>query len=166
MGGNHGAGRVRWLAGGLCLGLCLTAAGCGGTASVSGKVYYKGKPLTGGVVLFVSDNHKGTYRSDIAEDGSYRIDKVPTGPVKIAVDTSMAQAPAARQKGPPGGAGKMQPPKDTVLPESAKGGMYDPGHKAPERTAVKIPDHYANPEASNLTYTVTSGSQEHNIQLD
>jgi hypothetical protein len=164
MSGNLRA--VRWVVSGLCVCLGLTAAGCGGTATVSGKVSYKGTPLTGGVVLFVADQ-KGTYRSEIGEDGSYRIDKVPTGPWKIAVDTSMAQAPPAGQKGPPGGVGKMMPPKDTALPESAKGGMYDPERKAPSRNAVKIPDHYANPETSKLTYTVTGGgSQQFDINLE
>jgi hypothetical protein len=67
---------------------CLVAAmvivtvGCGrtrpeGLAAVSGKVNYRGKPLTSGTIVFVPDAERGTNgalaRAEIQPDGSYHL---------------------------------------------------------------------------------------------
>ncbi len=145
--------------------LCLAAlaTGCSGSGTITGKVTYQKQPLTGGTVLFTSTAGKGSRTATIGEDGSYTITNMPTGPAKIAVDTRTAQA----RPGPFGGAPpSMQPPKDVQLPDTARsGGLYGPpsGKKA---TAVPIPERYADPEKSGLTYTVKSGSQTHPIDLE
>jgi hypothetical protein len=85
---------------------------------------------------------------------------MPTGPVKITVDTRSAQ-PSRDVKGPPAG---MKPPANVNLPpEAAKSGIY--GGEQKKKTAEWIPDHYSDPQKSDLDYTVTSGSQTKNIDL-
>jgi hypothetical protein len=139
------------------------ATGCGGTGTITGKVTYQGRPLTGGTVLFTSASGKGSQSSPIGPDGSYTIEKMPTGPAKVAVDTggSAQRPPGVFGGGPPK---QMQPGKDVKLPEGVKSPLYNPEAKQgkpPER----IPEQYANPDTSKLTYTVRSGSQTHEIEL-
>ena len=65
----------------------LTAVGCGSrTVEISGKITYKGKPLTvpRGLVTFVHPT-KGNFTANINSEGSYTISNVPTGEVKIAI---------------------------------------------------------------------------------
>ncbi len=144
--------------------LCLLvlATGCSASGKISGKVTFKDKPLTGGTVLFVSTEGRGTGRSPISEDGSYTIEKMAAGPVKIAVETSSAQEGASGpRRSPPK---SMQPGSGADLPAAAgKSSIYSP--KSGMSKAEKIPPEYSDPETSGLTYTVTGGSQTHNIEL-
>jgi hypothetical protein len=130
--------------------------GCGSSGSVSGKVYFHQKPLGGGTVTFASPGNK-TVVSQIGPDGSFTIPKIPTGEVQIAVETESAKPSEER--------GGMRPPKEVdVPPEAQKSGIY--AGKRPEgMTYVPIPSQYADPEKSGVTYTVESGSQEHDIKL-
>ncbi len=146
--------------------LCL--AGCGASGKVTGKVTYKGKPVPGGKVAFYGANN-WTGTSEIEEDGSYSIAKVPSGTVKITVDTSSfrpAKLPFNAPKMP-----NMQDtskmPKPPDMPEEAKKNpMYNPQARAErEKRYVEIPKKYADPEKSGLTYDVKSGTQTHNIDL-
>jgi hypothetical protein len=58
--------------------------GCGRTAKITGKVTYQGRPVVYGSVIFLSADK--TVRSCIIEsDGSYSIEGVPTGEVKVSV---------------------------------------------------------------------------------
>ncbi|HZT81080.1 MAG TPA: carboxypeptidase-like regulatory domain-containing protein [Gemmataceae bacterium] len=162
--------RLRFLRGlgpGLLLALLFTLIGCGGpSASVSGKVTYKGQPLNGGTVVFQSTDGKWGGSSAIAEDGTYTIPKVPPGQVKIGVETKSVNPTV-----PKGGGGfmfkkgpadfKMKPPKDTAMPKDADKTFYGGDTKK----YVDIPEKYADPEKSGLTYTVTAGKQIHNIDL-
>jgi hypothetical protein len=133
------------------------------SATVSGKVTYKGAPLKGGYVTLVTAT--GISRpGGISEDGSYTIDNVPTGPVKIAVDTESIKPRSSAGKG------GMAPPKKYGPPPGAEQPSA-PAYKPPDPTAgadryVAIPQKYADPEKSGLTYTVKSGSQTHDIPLD
>jgi hypothetical protein len=69
------------------VGASLGLAGCGSSSGiVTGKVTYNNRPLKGGNVTFVGAN--GSASARINEDGTYTIDKVPTGEAKIAVETS------------------------------------------------------------------------------
>jgi hypothetical protein len=69
---------------------------------------------------------------------------------------------------PPGGLKdgqptNMQPPKGDIPAGMADTPLYNtPPKQAP---AAKIPEHFANPEKSGLTYTVVKGSQSYNIVL-
>jgi hypothetical protein len=149
---------------GLVVPIGLLAAGCGSKGDVSGKVLYNGKPLTGGVVTFIPASGKGAYNSNIKEDGSYSMTKVPTGKAKITVK-SVA----------PGG---TLSPMEKRIAEGMKGFKKDqlspeaiekmPGHdKAGSGSGkfVAIPAHYSDPDKSGVEYEVTSGKQDHNIEL-
>jgi hypothetical protein len=137
-----------------CSLLCgLGVAGCGSSsATVTGTISHKGKLLRGGTITFYGANN-WTGSSHINEDGTYRIEKVPTGTVHIAVETKTAKPNPMMSKMP-------KPPKDAPVP---KGSMYDTEGQADRYVA--IPDKYGDKEKSGLTYEVKSGTQEHKIDL-
>ena len=131
----------------------LALCGCGdSTSDVSGKVTYQGKPLKGGSITFVAQ--RGSVSGSIKEDGSYSIAKVPTGDVKICVDTE-ALNPGKKSKAP-----KITPPAGQSAPEGTYGGGDDPTKKY-----MKIPEKYASPDTTDLTVKVESGKLEHNLEL-
>jgi hypothetical protein len=107
-------------------------------------------------VLFVSTEGRGSASTEIGLDGKYSLNKVPAGPVKISVETKSAQ-PA---KGPPGGA--MPTPPN--MPKDVGPSMYNQAPQ-PKGKYVPIPENYADPEKSGLTYTVTGGPQPYDIDL-
>lgn len=139
----------------------FAAAGCGGgTGTVTGKVYYKDTPLKGGNVTFVSTQGKPSKSASIGEDGSYKLEKVPAGEVKICVETqSLRPQPGA-----------TAPERKSTPPPGAKGPSYASGGGGAaadtSKRYVAIPDDYADPKKTKLTYKVTGGNQEHNIKLD
>lgn len=126
----------------------LTLTGCGSN-SVSGKVTYNGKPLVGGTVTFFTADQQ-VKSSVIGADGTYAIDKLATGPAKITVSP-----PVPPPRMPTGM--RMDPKK-----------MGAPAGEGPRTTNVKpvsLPAKYTDPAKTELTYTVTSGKQEHDIDL-
>jgi hypothetical protein len=143
-----------WL---LCLCAILLTAGCGGKGAVSGKVLYQGKPVPAGTVSFVLEGG-GVVSSLIGEDGSYTIQNVPSGTVKITVETASARPPSAQE-----GRGPKAPKAPEFMMKYSK--EKDP--KAAERGKryVPIPEQYSDPARSNLTYVVKSGKQEHDIDM-
>ncbi len=141
------------LGGGVLVCFLLGLAGCGGpVGAVSGKVSYKGETLGGGTIMFIAEDGRALGRSIIAPDGTYLIDKVPSGLVKITVETKSAKS----AKPPPQWKGKNIPPE-------AQKGMY----KGQENQGkyVEIPAKFADVSQSGLTYQVTGGSQTHNVDL-
>jgi hypothetical protein len=147
--------RTKWALS-FILGISLAAAGCDGssTATITGKVYYNDAPLKGGNVSFMTKDQKVIRLSEISEDGSYTIEKMPTGEALITVETSGLKPPAQKMpanKPPPG----VEPPagyKPLDFEERAK--RY-----------VPIPDRYSDPKQSGLTYQVQKGKQQHDIKL-
>lgn len=139
----------------------LALIGCGGgnkVGTVSGKVTYKGEALRGGTLAFVPKNAGGVVAT-IDPEGNYTVTNVPVGEAKITVQTFPATGgpPAMKGKAPP----KMpQAPADQKMPD-----LYDFAGKA-KKGHMKIPEKYGDPEKSGLTYTVSAGSQTHNIKLE
>ncbi len=154
------AGLWRGVAGGM-LPLFLVAVGCGKstlpTATVSGKVTYKGQLLKGGSLAFFLSNDlsKGT-TATINEDGTYSATQVPVGEVKVTVETSsLLPSPS-----PPPQVAKILP-KD--LPE---GSPYAKPKQAPDpKNFVRIPDLYSSADTTKLKYTITEGTQTIDIEL-
>lgn len=152
---------ARLLAGTLLLALFLS--GCnrsslGSEGEVSGKVTYKGKPLPGGQVMFITPQGY-TFTSVIDPEGNYKL-KVLVGEVRIAVDNSMLlnsnKPPAPNIRRPPG----IEPPPGVKVDDiKQSSGATITG------TFVPLPEKYRTPDASGLTYTVKSGSQTYNIEL-
>jgi hypothetical protein len=138
----------------LVLAAMIGASGCGpATGTVSGTVTYKDQKLKGGNITFISTEGKSSKSAAIQPDGTYLIGGVPVGAVKICVETESLN-PGVRSNFP-----KNEPPP----------GQKSPYGRKKEDNAdlyVEIPDTYAQPETTKLTYTVTSGKQEHNIKLD
>jgi hypothetical protein len=127
----------------LWLFLALALLGCGRSVTeVSGTVTFKDQTLSSGSVTFVGLDGESS-SSAIAENGSYRIENAPVGPVKIAV-SSHPRAPLGLRN-PRGQA--------AALRENPKDG------------AVKIPEKYEDHKTSGLAYTVERGSHTFNIDL-
>jgi hypothetical protein len=125
----------------------LLSAGCGSSgpqmASVSGKVTYKGQPLTKGSVSFVStDPARPNASGAIQSDGSYTLqtrepgDGAQLGDYKVSVTDIDPEA------------------YNTALPG-----------EAPKLPKSAIPQKYENPETSGITQKVVSGSNKVDITL-
>src|SRR4051812_10074770 len=65
--------------------IVFAAVGCGGrTATLTGKVTYQGNPVVSGSVIVLGAD--GTARSGVIQpDGTYAVEGVPRGPVRIGV---------------------------------------------------------------------------------
>lgn len=147
----------------------LMAVGCGNrTGQISGKITYKGNPLTvpRGLVTFVHPT-KGNFTANIDTEGSYTISNVPTGEVKIAVMSVVRQGKGTNAKG-----GNAVRDKRQELMKSGQLKMSPEEREeiisrepAPAEAAPGIPPSYQDPDKSGLTYTVTGGKQTHDIEL-
>ena len=138
------AGTARFLAAASACVALATLLGCGGDAtksSVSGKVTYKGAPVTGGSISVVGGKDLNIGIS-INADGTFMSKDVPPGEYKVAVSTDNVVAIVA----PPSG-------KDYPVPEAGA-----------SPTKVVIPDKFKNAETSGITWSVKSGSQ--NLPID
>ena len=121
--------------------LVLSGVGCGGKATVTGQVTYRGNPLPSGSVNFF-DAHQNIVGTATIANGSYSIANVPPGSVKISVTTPLV--PPTDRRHPP--------------PKDMPGGQLAP--------SMPIPLKYGNPEQSGLAYEVQPGKQEHKIELN
>ena len=129
-------------------------SGCSrSTGSVTGKVLYRGEPLTSGAVIFHGADGR-IESGNIDHLGNYVIARAPAGPVKVAVVAGGGES--ASEGGKAGG--KFEKPS----PKHPGAGSAPP---APNRK-VLIPEKYRNPDQSGLTYTVTPGTQTFNLNLD
>jgi hypothetical protein len=137
--------------------VALGATGCSDprSATVSGKVSYKGTMLKGGNVTFLSTEGKGTASTQIGEDGNYTLEKAPVGAVKICVETQSLN-PKGRVRTP-----KYAPPPGMEAP----GGYTPPDPTKDAKRYVPIPDKYAEADTTTLTYTVIKGPQTKDIEL-
>ena len=131
--------------------LFCTISGCGGPAvgQISGTVTFNGELVTSGDVLVVDKNGEAKGCA-IREDGSYMLDQVPVGPIKIGVKS--------REPGPPAGLKTPKAPAGVKSP-------VPPSPAAAKDPCVKIPANYGDPGKSGLTYTVVRGAQTFDIIL-
>jgi hypothetical protein len=133
----------------LCVLLVFGAAGCGQkSASVTGKVTYRGTPLASGTVVFVGPDGTTAGTGMIMPDGTYSVPKAPVGAVKAAV-----QSPP-----PPGAYGGPQlvgsPQDEEVKAAWAVASRY-----------VAIPPQAGNPQQSGLSYQLKPGRNTVEINL-
>ena len=141
------------------LALTLAGAGCSSSGTVTGKVTYKGEPLAGGTVLFVSEG-RGSVSAQIGRDGAYTAEKVPTGTVQIAVETQ-----SVKGSEPAPQATRQMPPAGLELPKAAENSpIYK--SRAGARRYTEIPKKYSDPKTSGLTCTVSGGNQKYDIPLE
>src|ERR1700730_9856011 len=127
----------------LVIGLCLLP-GCG-KSEVSGRVTVQGEPIADGQIVFIAED--GHLDSAPIQDGAYLVRRPPLGKVKITVTST----PPAFNNPRAAGSGK---PDRFPKPETN-----------PNSKFVPVPPKYADEKTTDLTYEVTSGTQEHNIDL-
>jgi hypothetical protein len=136
--------RSRWCRSfpGLLLTSALFLAGCGNPmGTVSGHVAYKGQPLPSGTVTFLTEKGK-VFTSQLTSDGSYCVRLLPSGSVKITVQT------------PPQITFKDAAPRPADIPATP-----------PPSPSVTIPPKYSDPNTSGLMLDVTGGMQTHDIAI-
>jgi hypothetical protein len=136
--------------------VALSAAlltGCGGsskTAVVSGKVSYKGRPVTGGTIKFIPADNGPPSLGPINPDGTFSFGGVPFGTMQIGIDTESVRNAARADytktgKAPPG----------TQMPPSTPHAAY-----------VPLPKKYADPKTSGLTWDLKRGNLTKDIDLN
>lgn len=160
-------GFVCWAAG---LVLVLGLAGCGASAGkVRGKVTHNGKTVVWGTVTIIGSD--GVVHDGLIDlNGNYEVDKVPGGPVKIAVNSPNPDGPRSRggkDPTPVGGKGKNAPPPPSDDPREKflAGKEKDTGPPKPPAGAwFALPDKFGSPETSGLTGEVR-GDTTINIDL-
>lgn len=139
--------------------LAVSIAALGGcshpTATVTGKVTFGTKAVKGGNISFVSTEGHPTVSGGISEDGSYKLEGVPAGAVKVCIETESLN-PAKRINSK---FSKYSAPPGMSSPNATDGSMED------TKRFVKIPGQYASPETTPLTYTVPSGSGTFDAEL-
>jgi hypothetical protein len=130
--------------------LAAAAGGCGkSTATLSGTVTYRGRPVTSGEVVFLAEVGTATAHAPIGPDGHYTVKGVPRGTVKVAVDNPPPSWYATGQRLP---AALANDPE--VREARAQAAHY-----------VPTPWPYRDPNHSGLTHSVESGSQTYDIDL-
>jgi hypothetical protein len=146
------------------LGLALVVTpGCdsgpGARAEVKGKVLLNNQIVPIGTVSFFGPKNR-TASATIKPDGTYVIPDAPVGEVTITVTTPTVPMGRLNMTKPPPGVGEMKPPGEP-------GG--NPGEKAsaaPDMSKfAPVPQQYQEKNTSPLKYTVTNGSQDHDIEL-
>lgn len=124
----------------------LALTGCGpATTELTGKITHQGKPVVYGSVVVI-DSSGAAKSGTIQSDGTYRVDNVRVGAVKVAV--SSPPPPGT----PPVG---KQDPRDT----SDKPTEPPPPPAPPEvlKNLFAIPNKYGDPNQSGLSGDVKSG---------
>ena len=146
--------RRRLTALGACLILgVLVGCGDGNKATVSGKVTYKGAPVTGGTLTLYPSS--GTpYPVNINANGAFNVSDVPVGQMGVAVSTDNVPTTQGYQM-PPG----VTPPKDMATPEAPKIDMSNQEKK------VIIPAKYRDPKTSGFTWDVKGGKNTRDFDL-
>ncbi|MBN9523494.1 carboxypeptidase regulatory-like domain-containing protein [bacterium] len=115
-------------------------------ATLEGTVEYNGTPVPKALVIVAAPETGGVSMSAFADgDGNYRVENVPIGDVRIAVNTDATK-------------GMM---KGEAMSHS------DPkaGKRATPVRLVEVPKKYHAPEASGLTTTTRAGVTRYDIKL-
>jgi hypothetical protein len=134
----------------------LGVSGCGGRGTssatdVSGKVSFKGAPVTGGSIQFHPKQGGGAYPGTINSDGTFSFKGIPfSGEVIVTIETeSIKNSPAGLMKRQTG----ADPAALKKMMESMQGG------KGSSSIYVQIPAKYGNPKSSPLTEILKQGSE-------
>jgi hypothetical protein len=145
----------------------LMLTGCGPTrraaSKLSGKVTYKGAPVTAGTVQ-LHDPEGGVYSMPINHDGTYSGTDLPAGEMAVVIETESARL--SRSMGEYGGGrgkekgqgdkrtGVMSPMPEGVQPGATPAGKY-----------MRIPAKYAKKETSGMTLNMGKGSNTKDFDL-
>jgi hypothetical protein len=151
--------------------LLLAAMGCGGgKGDVSGTVTLDGKPLPAGKIAFLAS--KGAAVSADIQNGQYTVAKVPTGNVKVTVETASIktqadQMQAGIRQGGPKSVPPNTPPEAKAHLEAEIKANAESAQKAKDLLAQyrPIPEKYGKPDTSGLSTTVKAGDNKFDVSL-
>ncbi len=151
-------------AGLLAAALASLPLGCGGVGKVSGRVTYGGKPVPIGIIIFHPE--RGRAVAEEIEDGVYRAGKVPVGTVRVTVSTAFHRREyeamkRLREEERKGVKRKPHPMKQPNTEGRERAEKEWPLLKA----MIDIPEKYADPKTSGLSFTIHPGSQELDIEI-
>lgn len=140
----------------------LFLAGCGsskkGGAKISGKVTYAGKPVAGGHITFTPP--EGTpYQGTLNADGTFAFAGVPTGDMKVSIDTEYIKSSQS---------GYNNMPMPANMPPEIAAKMKEKKAELPQATGptyMKIPEKYASVTSTPLTCKIEAGSQTKDFEL-
>jgi hypothetical protein len=131
----------------LALGAVFLAGCSAAKGSLSGEVTYQGMPVVYGTVTAVGGDGI-THSANIEPDGTYRLNNLPAGEVKLAVISPEPPDAAAIERHGERSGGKIANP----------GGLV-------RAKWLKIPGEYGDPRTSQLTTTVTANHSIFHLQL-
>ena len=134
--------------------------GCAGSnastpAKVSGKISYKGKPIKGGTMQFVTPDGTG-YSGIITPDGTYSCNDLPAGEMVVTVETESlkpANMPNTKEAKMRMGMAQKPPPGMGGAPQNI------------DEVYVKIPEKYKNAKTSTAQVTLSKGRNVKDIDL-
>jgi len=128
---------------------CFLIVGCGGggVTQLSGKVTLDDKPLTGGMVVFVTEDGSKTEHVPIKSDGTYSSDRVPYGNLRVGVTP------------PPPSAASFVPKGVAVHPNDPNAASLKGG------PSVKVPDKLQDPAKSGITVKADGSQKNFDVTL-
>jgi hypothetical protein len=161
-----------------CFAAALLACSSVKRGSVTGAVTYKGQQVKAGTVYFIYEQG-GQYQAEIKSDGTYQFMDVPTGEVKVLVETETfnpeqrPQSYTQKQKQIAKGYGKTMKEYDAAMGRGGgekKDADQPPGLSKDKKEElakvyVKLPKKYASEKTTPLTYTVETGRQTKDLAL-
>ena len=116
-------------------------------ATLEGTVTYNGTQLEFAMILVQGPN--GAATGNIGDDGRYKVENVPLGPVKIGVNTSAAR-------------GQYQ---SKLMSNNAAAADPEKSKKIAQPKFVDVKPTYFDPETSGLTRTIEKGANTFDITL-
>lgn len=130
-------------------------AGCGpgesrlaeSGATLTGTITYKDAPIEFAMVIVQGENNVAT-TGKVGDDGKYRVENVPVGPVKVAVNTQAAQGDFMS---------KSKQQNSAALDPNASKNISGPKF-------VDVPSKYFMVETSGLTTTINKGENTFDIK--
>lgn len=112
------------------------------TATITGKVLYNGKPVTGGS-LVLHPASGGQFPITLRPDGTFSATGAPHGDMKVTVNTEMLHDMTPAVQSPDG----KTPPRQDL-------GVY-----------VAIPEAYMSPSTTPLTWKIEKGTEDRTFEL-
>jgi len=136
-------------------------AGCGKrVGDVTGKVQYQGTPVTSGMVTVIGAGGV-PLRGDIAEDGSYTVQKVPVGEATFLVSSPYLEASKNPRPAPP----RVNPETgEQIKAESA--GAEPAATDFQKKSWRQLPASYSDITKNLLKYPVTAGPNTIDLKLE
>lgn len=152
--------------------LLVFVAACSSSSApskVSGKITYKGDPVTGGTIYFHafladgSGNTGASFHYVIKPDGTYIGTEMPAEKMLVSIETESLNPNRPAVKGT---VAKAEGAQQQQLMDMMKKVNNVPDSSAQAwGTYVKIPSKYLDPKTSGLEVTLTKGSNNYDINL-